>query len=287
MVYHEISLPPLPSCMRDLPHLHTPLPGSPVQVELLARQAYSASDPVRMHTLGIALERQCGVHAIGSDRRQDFDTWPGALSYTPPGVDVFSESPVGGEYLVLRWAADDAAPSTGMRQRLTWTGQAQALAVSQRLRRALLGSAPDSLAVEEACWALLAIPASQPHRPEPALQALYQRVLDRIHAEFDRPLTLAELAAAEGLQPLQLLRGFTRQVGMTPHAFIVETRVQAVRAALRADHASLADIALACGCSHQSHMGAAFRKLLGLTPTQYRQQHVKPLHSRPWALKKP
>lgn len=275
--------------MRDSPCLQAPAPDQQIQVELLARKAYSGSDPARMHALGIALERQRGVHAIGSDRRQDFDTWPGTLSYTPPGVDVFSESAVGGEYLVLRWASDDVLSNAGMPQRRhSWTGQAKALAASQRLRRALLAAEPDRLAVEEAAWEFLAGPIHPTRISNPVQQACYRRVLDRIHAEFDQPLTLADLAGAESLQPLQLLRGFTREVGMTPHAFIVETRMQAARVALRAGHASLADIALDCGFAHQSHMGAAFRKLLGLTPMQYRQlQRTQPLQDSPLALKKP
>src|SRR5258708_39281092 len=69
--------------------------------------------------------------------------------------------------------------------------------------------------------------------------------------------------------PLQFLREFSQLLGMTPHAFLVETRVQAARSMMRADTHSLAGIAHDCGFSHQSHMGVAFRKTLGLTPRQY------------------
>ncbi len=57
---------------------------------------------------------------------------------------------------------------------------------------------------------------------------------------------------------------------MTPHAYIVETRVQAARASMRRDKAPLAIIAADCGFTHQSHMGVAFRKVLGQTPGRYR-----------------
>ena len=53
------------------------------EVQLLGRTPYSSHDPTRLHSLGIALERQQGVHAIASDRRVDFDTWPGTVACTP------------------------------------------------------------------------------------------------------------------------------------------------------------------------------------------------------------
>ena len=40
------------------------LPG--FEVQLLGRAAYSSHDPTRLHSLGIALERQQGVHYAAS-----------------------------------------------------------------------------------------------------------------------------------------------------------------------------------------------------------------------------
>lgn len=245
-----------------------------LRVELLSRRAYSAMDPVRTHSLGIALERQKGVHAIGSDQREDFDTWPGMLSYTPPGVDVFSESATGGEYLVARRTCGLGVPvPQRSKGRAYWAGHAPALAAAQHLRRLLLDAAPDVLAVEQSALAFLNLqtPTDGDNSPDPhpQLRSVYGRVLDRIAHEFAQPLSIAQLAQAEGKTPLRFLREFTRLVGTTPHAFIVETRIQAARAMVRKDAAPLASIALDCGFTHQSHMGVAFRKVLGRTPGQY------------------
>ncbi|KQO29087.1 AraC family transcriptional regulator [Acidovorax sp. Leaf84] len=248
-----------------------------LQVALLSRRPYSASDPVRTHSVGMALERQRGVHAIGSDRREDFDTWPGTLAYTPPGVDVFSESATGGEYLVVRWSGGGMEPARhlgGTQRRVHWMGHAQALAAARHLRRLALAPAPDALAIEQAAWGFvgwagLSETASHATHADRPLRPLYARVLDRIASDYAQPLTIAQLALAEGKSPLRFLREFTRLVGMTPHAFIVETRVQAARALLRRGTEPLASIALDCGFTHQSHMGTAFRKVLGQTPGQY------------------
>ena len=250
-----------------------------LQVALLGRSPYSTSDPVRMHALGIALERQRGVHAIASDRREDFDTWPGTVAYTPPGVDVFSESPAGGEYLVVRWHHGQApCPPAAGAGRVHWTGHAAALRAAQHLRRLVLAPQPDALAVEQAALGFLAAlhpdrtnpPNGTGRRTEPQLRRAYGGVLDRIASDCAQPLTIAQLANSVGEPPLRFLREFTRLVGMTPHAFIVETRVQAARALMaQPGDAPLAAIALDCGFTHQSHMGVAFRKVLGQTPGRY------------------
>lgn len=251
-------------------------PAGP-HAQLLSRRPYSASDPVRTHALGIALERQRGVHAIGTDHRKGFDTWPGALAYTPPGVDVFSESETGGEYLLVRWEGDsvELASRHGREERAHWTAHAPEWLAARHLRSLLLAPVPDALAVEQATWNFVGLmeprrgPARHAARAEAPLRAMYGRVLDRIAGDFAQPLTIAQLAAAEGRRPLQFLREFTQLIGLTPHAFIVETRVQAARAMIREGAESLASVALDCGFSHQSHMGTAFRKLVSQTPRQY------------------
>ncbi|MFC4928355.1 MULTISPECIES: helix-turn-helix domain-containing protein [Delftia] len=88
-------------------------------------------------------------------------------------------------------------------------------------------------------------------------------------ADFAQPLSLAQLARMIHRTPLQFLREFSQLPDMTPHAYLVETRVPAARPMMQAGAHSLAGIAHDCGFGHQSHMGAAFRKTLGLTPGQY------------------
>ncbi len=242
-----------------------------VQLHLLGRAPYSSRDPVRMHALGIALQRQQGVHAIASDRREDFDTWPGTLSYTPPGVEVFSESAAGGEYLVLRHSVHETdAPRPS--QRVTRHGQRAALQIAQHLRL-LLSPRPDALAIEQAALRFMACQEGSPCGADARPGAGYARVLDRIAAEFERSLSIADLSAMVGTSPLRFLREFTRLTGMTPHAWIMETRLQAARTMIQGSDQPLPQIALDCGFNHQSHMGHVFLKHLGLTPGQYRQHH--------------
>jgi len=243
--------------------------GGNLCLQLLPRATYSARDPVQWQTLGVTLERQQGVHAIASDRREDFDTLPGTLAFTPAGVEVFSESAVGGEYLLVRWLADRPP---GAAHRVQVPGHARALALGREARRRLLEPHADLLALEQCAleFAGLQASADEPSKP-PRPQALGP-VLEHIAEHYQQPLSLTQLAAIAGQTELRLLRDFTRAIGMTPHAWIVEVRLQAARRMIEHSDLPLAAIALDAGFAHQSHMGSAFRKLLGMTPGQYRSR---------------
>lgn len=244
-------------------------------VELLPGTAYAARDASDLAALGIALERQRGVHAVGSDRRVDFDTWAGTASLTPPGVDVYSESDAGGEYLVLRWqaGAQDVLPQRRMQR----AAQGALLAQAFRVRAALLSGLDDAL-LDAAVQPLLSLgvhlllPERKP-RGTQQLQARYAPVLQRIEdalADGADALSLAPMSAITGESPLQFLRGFRQASGMTPHAYVAERRLQAARRLLRERHLPLAAIAADCGYASQSHMGHAFTRHLGLSPARLR-----------------
>jgi len=243
-----------------------------LSVHLLPSAPYSAHDPLQSRALGVSLQRQQGVHAIGSDRRTDFDAWPGVLTFTPAGLPVFSESPTGGEYVVARWSGPlPGEPAAGLPgHRTSVAGHRQAWAAGREIRRLLLQPQVDALAVEEAAVQFVGLSVPWVPVRQRVDRTRLARILDRIADEFDQPLTLSSLAGAEGLAEVAFLREFSRVMGSTPHAFIVETRLQAARVLISNTEMPLAQVALACGFAHQSHLGAAFAGALGMTPRRYR-----------------
>lgn len=95
------------------------------------------------------------------------------------------------------------------------------------------------------------------------------KAVRRLDAAPEVPTSLAELAALSGVSRFQLLRGFAREVGTTPHAYLVQRRVRLVRRLLAAGR-SPADAALLAGFADQSHMTRAFVRQFGITPGRYR-----------------
>ena len=131
----------------------------------------------------------------------------------------------------------------------------------------------DGLAVEEGAVSCLLL-ASQAHRidapraPEP-LSPPVHRALERLRDAPEAATSLAELAALSGVSRFQLLRGFFREVGATPHAYLVQLRLGLVRRHL-AQGLPPADAALLAGFADQSHMTRAFVRQFGITPGRYR-----------------
>jgi AraC-like DNA-binding protein len=96
-----------------------------------------------------------------------------------------------------------------------------------------------------------------------------EKVILRLDSAPNEPVSLAELAALAGVSRFQLLRGFAREIGTTPHAYLVQRRVCLARQLLAAGETP-AQAAISAGFADQSHMTRAFLRHLGITPGRYR-----------------
>lgn len=83
--------------------------------------------------------------------------------------------------------------------------------------------------------------------------------------------SIADIAASSGLSREAYSRKFTRDVGMSPHAYRIVARLNAARRQLR-DGAAVAETAADCGFADQSHFGRHFFRAFGVTPAAYRNR---------------
>jgi len=95
------------------------------------------------------------------------------------------------------------------------------------------------------------------------------RAAEFIDANYTRTLKLEEICAAADLSPSYLIRAFREQYGMTPHAYVVNRRIEFSRAQLRRGRA-IAEIAAEAGFADQAHLQRTFRQFVAATPGQYR-----------------
>jgi AraC-like DNA-binding protein len=92
--------------------------------------------------------------------------------------------------------------------------------------------------------------------------------LDR---HFDRAVSLAQLAAAAHVSPRQLGELFRRQMGMTPHQYLIEKRMQAAWRLLEAGELNVQQVAERTGYSSLSAFSDRFHKHFGHSPRRIRQ----------------
>ena len=95
-----------------------------------------------------------------------------------------------------------------------------------------------------------------------------RRARARIDDDPAARLTLGDLAHEAGVSRYQLLRGFARELGLTPHAYVLQRRIAMARRLIRAGN-SLSEAALASGFCDQSHLNRIFLRQLGVTPGRY------------------
>lgn len=96
-----------------------------------------------------------------------------------------------------------------------------------------------------------------------------QRAAEYIHTHCTQSIQLEDICLAAELSPSYLIRAFKQYYGMTPHAFLVNRRIQFARAQLRQGKL-IADVALEAGFADQAHFQRAFKQHLSVTPGQYR-----------------
>jgi len=96
------------------------------------------------------------------------------------------------------------------------------------------------------------------------------RARELLRARYAEDVSLGELAREAGLSPFHLARVFEATLGITPHAYLTQVRVERARALL-AGPDRLADIAADCGFADQAHLTRLFKRHLGVTPGRFRK----------------
>jgi len=98
-----------------------------------------------------------------------------------------------------------------------------------------------------------------------------RRVLDHIARCLHETTTVADLAVLAGMSPSHFIRCFKHSVGVPPHQYVLQQRVERAKRQLSETRLPLADIAVQCGFSDQPHLTAAFRRVAGTTPMKFRR----------------
>ncbi len=93
-----------------------------------------------------------------------------------------------------------------------------------------------------------------------------------IRSNFSRRITLRDLEQETGSNSFRIIRAFRRDLGTTPHAYLIELRVtRATELLLEGEPA--AEIASEVGFVDQSHLTRHFKRQCGKTPRRFLYDH--------------
>ncbi len=114
----------------------------------------------------------------------------------------------------------------------------------------------------------------RPTRPDPlrTAPARIRRVLDYVRGEAFRAPTLKEMASIAGLSPTHFGRAFRAAMGMAPHQYLQDLRMEQARSLLETTRLSITQIALECGFEQSTSFATSFKKLVGVSPRVWRAE---------------
>jgi AraC family transcriptional regulator len=123
---------------------------------------------------------------------------------------------------------------------------------------------------------VLAAHTGSPTTIQPTMGGLSPKVLlraiERLRSDSDADVSLAALAADAGLSRFHFCRAFKESTGLSPHAWLRQYRLEHAMNMLRDTDVSVVSVAAALGYASQTAFAAAFRKLTGETPSDWRRR---------------
>jgi len=80
-----------------------------------------------------------------------------------------------------------------------------------------------------------------------------------------------DIANHVALNKNYLIKLFKKEIGMTPHTYIIKTRLFYAKLMLIQTDLSVENIALSCGFNNSSYFIKCFRETFGNSPSKYRK----------------
>jgi AraC-type DNA-binding domain-containing proteins len=93
--------------------------------------------------------------------------------------------------------------------------------------------------------------------------------------QFDKPITIPQLARKTGINESKLKEGFKELYGIGIHAFLTRLRLEKAKQLLETTSMAVTDITYLVGYSNITHFTSLFKKEMGITPTEWRGRFGK------------
>ncbi|MDI5985475.1 AraC family transcriptional regulator [Halomonas sp. M4R5S39] len=116
--------------------------------------------------------------------------------------------------------------------------------------------------------------ADQPTQPLPMAPVTLQELAAYLDEHAAQDLSLDALCQRTGYSPGHLIRAFKQHFGFTPHAYLINRRIQLGQRELKGG-TPIAEAALNAGFADQPHFQRTFKRLVAATPNQYRQPSLE------------
>lgn len=104
------------------------------------------------------------------------------------------------------------------------------------------------------------------------LKELIQTSVNYINNNYERDISLKDIARYVFLSPSYFIRAFKEEIKISPINYLLKVRVERAKELLADTDQRISDIALNVGFSNQQRFNEIFKKYAKMTPLQYRKQ---------------
>ena len=126
----------------------------------------------------------------------------------------------------------------------------------------------NTLAIHLACHYGTSQSQTKPERGLSSCQR--ERAIAFMESNFARNLKLSEIAHEVGLSEYYFERQFKKSLGITPHQYLTQFKINRAKKLLKQQDCHINRIAQSCGFSSPSYFAKLFRQMVGVTPKEYR-----------------
>ena len=259
--------------------------GGDISVDLNEGNPFDVCYVADQDTITLHLGPMSYRLGIATDQTEDVTTTAGQLGFAPAGAEVRSirDTP-GAQFINIRapdmiWDSiteTDGGPC--QKHGLLGVSSQGAGHIAEMARRFMRsGFVGGRLAAQSlACLALTEVYGlCKKHslEPKPTLlsPSILKRVVDYIDAELESDIGLPEIASVACLSAAHFSRVFKQTTGMPLTRYVVQRRVARARDLLDGTDEPVAEIAVQCGFSSQSHLTTSFKAITGTTPAAFRK----------------
>jgi AraC-like DNA-binding protein len=224
-------------------------------------------------------------------RRELRDAAPGTCNLIAPG-ELHTGRAASGDGWIYRNLYIQPSLMTTLLQDLDWRGPSDVrftlplvrdTALAARLARVFASLAESSSLLQNESLLLSVVGRLITHHVERAHvlreagrePAAVRRVKEWLDANSEHNVSIHALAGLAGLSPHYLVRVFHRHVGVPPHKYQTNVRVNRARKLLTSDVA-ISEVAYRTGFCDQSHLNRCFKQTLGVTPGRYVAARARP-----------
>jgi len=184
-----------------------------------------------------------------------------------------------GSIWTIHWVSIDAPEMEDILARMDVTEEnpiimLEAPTAAERIFTSLLGEIPtDTVQSKFNCqslvYSLLSLMTASTLPAYSERDSIDEAVLFMTN-NYERPLTIAEVASAVGLDRSYFARQFRRRLGVAPAEWLLRYRLERAKTLMRTD-LKICEIALSVGFVDSLYFSRRFRERFGISPTAYRK----------------